>query len=131
MPGGSSIIVGVCHVCQGWRVEGVTSGLPERTIHTVRSMVALWTGARRVTARAQCAQREPPFADERCVRFQIIRHGRIVTTLARAKAVRKRVDHMITLSKDGSLHARRQVKHGTRMWRQYPQFSSTGVVPVT
>lgn len=41
--------------------------------------------------------------------YQIIRHGRIVTTLARAKAVRKRVDHMITLSKDGSLHARRQV----------------------
>eukprot|EP00904_Undaria_pinnatifida_P013182 jgi/Undpi1/8995/HiC_scaffold_26.g11456.m1 len=39
---------------------------------------------------------------------QIIRHGRVVTTLARAKAVRKRVDHMITLSKDGSLHARRQ-----------------------
>ncbi|CAN0014047.1 unnamed protein product [Ectocarpus sp. 8 AP-2014] len=39
---------------------------------------------------------------------QIIRHGRITTTMVRAKAVRKRVDHMITLSKNGSLHARRQ-----------------------
>ena len=52
-----------------------------------------------------------------CIRLQIIRHGRVVTTLARAKAVRKRVDHMITLSKDGSLHARRQVEHGTHTWR--------------
>ncbi|CAN0393424.1 unnamed protein product, partial [Ectocarpus sp. 13 AM-2016] len=40
--------------------------------------------------------------------FQIIRHGRITTTMVRAKAVRKYVDHMITLSKNGSLHARRQ-----------------------
>ncbi|CAN0361093.1 unnamed protein product, partial [Ectocarpus sp. 13 AM-2016] len=39
---------------------------------------------------------------------QIIRHGRITTTMVRAKAVRKYVDHMITLSKNGSLHARRQ-----------------------
>lgn len=42
-------------------------------------------------------------------RSQIIRHGRITTTMVRAKAVRKHVDHMITLSKNGSLHARRQV----------------------
>lgn len=48
-----------------------------------------------------------------CHLFQIIRHGRIVTTLARAKAVRKRVDHMITLSKRGDLHARRQVSYRT------------------
>ena len=30
------------------------------------------------------------------------------TTLARAKELRKPADHMITLAKDGSLHARRQ-----------------------
>lgn len=39
---------------------------------------------------------------------QLIRHGRIKTTFARAKAVRKHADHMVTLAKDGSLHARRQ-----------------------
>lgn len=37
-----------------------------------------------------------------------IRHGRIKTTLIRAKAVRKYVDKMIGLSKRGDLHARRQ-----------------------
>ena len=39
---------------------------------------------------------------------ELIRHGRIKTTHARAKAIRKTADHMITLAKDGSLHARRQ-----------------------
>jgi len=39
---------------------------------------------------------------------EVIRNGKITTTLARAKELRKRVDHMITLAKDGSLHARRQ-----------------------
>merc|ERR1719440_901503 len=39
---------------------------------------------------------------------ECIRHGRIETTLARAKACRKTVDHMVQLAKDGSLHARRQ-----------------------
>ncbi|CAM9630407.1 unnamed protein product [Chrysoparadoxa australica] len=39
---------------------------------------------------------------------EVIRHGRVKTTLVRARAVRKYVDHMITLGKDGSLHARRQ-----------------------
>jgi large subunit ribosomal protein L17 len=34
--------------------------------------------------------------------------GRIRTTLVRAKALRKYVDHMITLAKKGSLHHRRQ-----------------------
>ena len=39
---------------------------------------------------------------------QIIRHGRIKTTLVRARAVRKFVDHMVQLGKRGNLHARRQ-----------------------
>ena len=39
---------------------------------------------------------------------ELLRHGRIKTTQARAKAMRKYVDHMITLAKTGSLHARRQ-----------------------
>jgi large subunit ribosomal protein L17 len=39
---------------------------------------------------------------------EVIRHGRIRTTLVRAKVLRSEVDHMITLAKKGSLHHRRQ-----------------------
>ncbi|KAL5210098.1 hypothetical protein ABZP36_005721 [Zizania latifolia] len=39
---------------------------------------------------------------------QLLKHGRIKTTRPRAKAMRKFVDKMITLAKDGSLHKRRQ-----------------------
>lgn len=39
---------------------------------------------------------------------EVLRHGKITTTKPRAKAIRKYVDKMITLAKDGSLHARRQ-----------------------
>lgn len=44
----------------------------------------------------------------RALTTELIRHGRIKTTHARARAVRGTADHMITLAKDGSLHARRQ-----------------------
>jgi len=44
----------------------------------------------------------------RSLTTELIRHGKIQTTLARCKEVRKTADHMITLAKDGSLHARRQ-----------------------
>eukprot|EP00588_Corethron_pennatum_P015071 CAMPEP_0194265362 /NCGR_PEP_ID=MMETSP0169-20130528/629_1 /TAXON_ID=218684 /ORGANISM="Corethron pennatum, Strain L29A3" /LENGTH=165 /DNA_ID=CAMNT_0039005807 /DNA_START=55 /DNA_END=552 /DNA_ORIENTATION=- len=44
----------------------------------------------------------------RALTTEVIRHGRIKTTLIRARAVRKHVDHMIQLGKDGSLHSRRQ-----------------------
>lgn len=39
---------------------------------------------------------------------EVIRHGRIRTTVVKAKALRKSVDHMITLAKKGTLHHRRQ-----------------------
>ena len=39
---------------------------------------------------------------------QLLKHGRIRTTKARASAVRKYVDKMITLAKEGTLHKRRQ-----------------------
>lgn len=39
---------------------------------------------------------------------EVLRHGKITTTKPRAKAIRKQVDKMIGLAKDGSLHARRQ-----------------------
>ena len=44
----------------------------------------------------------------RALTTEIIRHGKIKTTLPRAKAVRKHVEHMIELGKRGDLHARRQ-----------------------
>jgi large subunit ribosomal protein L17 len=39
----------------------------------------------------------------------LIEHGRIVTTLAKAKEVRPFVERLITIAKRGSLHARRLV----------------------
>lgn len=44
----------------------------------------------------------------RALTTECIRHGAITTTLTKCKEVRKTVDHMVTLAKDGSLHARRQ-----------------------
>lgn len=44
----------------------------------------------------------------RALTTEVIRHGRIRTTLARAKELRRKVDQMITLAKKGTLHHRRQ-----------------------
>jgi large subunit ribosomal protein L17 len=44
----------------------------------------------------------------RALTTALIRHGRIRTTLVKARALRKPVEHMITLAKKGSLHHRRQ-----------------------
>lgn len=44
----------------------------------------------------------------RALTTELIRHGQITTTKARAKAVRSEVERMITLAKDGSLAARRR-----------------------
>ncbi len=45
----------------------------------------------------------------RSLTTELLRHGRITTTLTRAKAMRTEVDRMITLAKAGTLAARRQV----------------------
>lgn len=44
----------------------------------------------------------------RALTTELIRHGQIKTTKARAKAVRVEAERMITLAKDGSLSARRR-----------------------
>lgn len=44
----------------------------------------------------------------RSLTTELIRHGRIKTTLTRAKAVRSEAERMITLAKEGSLAARRR-----------------------
>lgn len=38
----------------------------------------------------------------------LVEHGRITTTVAKAKELRRFVEPLITLAKDGSLHARRR-----------------------
>jgi large subunit ribosomal protein L17 len=38
-----------------------------------------------------------------------LRTGRIETTVTRAEEVQRQAEHMISLAKEGSLHARRQV----------------------
>ncbi|MDZ7958211.1 MAG: 50S ribosomal protein L17 [Aulosira sp. DedQUE10] len=44
----------------------------------------------------------------RALTTELVRHGRITTTLIRAKVLRSEVDKMITLAKNGSLAARRE-----------------------
>lgn len=44
----------------------------------------------------------------RALTTELLRHGRITTTKARAQAVRSEAERIITLAKDGSLSARRQ-----------------------
>ncbi len=44
----------------------------------------------------------------RSLTTELIRHGRITTTLVKAKAMRPEVEKMITLAKSGTLSARRQ-----------------------
>lgn len=41
---------------------------------------------------------------------ELVEHGRITTTLAKAKEVRPVAEKMVTLGKRGDLHARRQAK---------------------
>jgi large subunit ribosomal protein L17 len=44
----------------------------------------------------------------RSLTTELIRHGRITTTLVKAKAMRPEVEKMVTLAKSGTLSARRQ-----------------------
>ncbi|MCY7335096.1 MAG: 50S ribosomal protein L17, partial [Chamaesiphon sp.] len=43
----------------------------------------------------------------RSLTTELIRHGRITTTLVKAKAMRPEVERMVTLAKSGTLSARR------------------------
>lgn len=85
--------------------------VPQRH-HTVTIPTAPSTTALEMRHRKRVPKLNKP-ADQRkallrALTTEIIRHGRIKTTLIRAKAVRKHVDHMIELGKRGDLHARRQ-----------------------
>ncbi len=62
-------------------------------------------GVKKPKLQRDASHRKALLANQAC---SLIDHGRITTTLAKAKALRPYVEKMITLGKDGSLHARRQ-----------------------
>ncbi|CAM9350340.1 unnamed protein product [Ascophyllum nodosum] len=101
-------LAATANVQHGAAVSGFTgyNSVEQRETVVDRSMLQMIRHGRRVKKLGLPADQRKALL--RGLTTQIIRHGRIVTTLARAKAVRKNVDHMITLSKNGSLHARRQ-----------------------
>lgn len=61
-------------------------------------------GVKKAKLQRTASHRNAMLANQAC---SLINHGRITTTLAKAKALRPYVEKLITLGKDGSLHARR------------------------
>ena len=62
-------------------------------------------GVKKAKLQRTASHRKALLANQAC---SLITHGRITTTLAKAKALRPYVEKIITLSKDNSLHNRRQ-----------------------
>ena len=62
-------------------------------------------GVKKAKLQRKASHRKALLANQAC---SLISHGRITTTLAKAKALRPYVEKLITLGKNGSLHARRQ-----------------------
>ncbi len=62
-------------------------------------------GVKKAKLQRKASHRKALLANQAC---SLISNGRIVTTLAKAKALRPYVEKLITLGKNGSLHARRQ-----------------------
>lgn len=62
-------------------------------------------GVKKAKLQRKASHRKSLLANQAC---SLISHGRITTTLAKAKALRPYVEKLITLGKNGSLHARRQ-----------------------
>ncbi len=63
-------------------------------------------GVKKAKLQRTASHRKALLANQAC---SLISHGRITTTLAKAKALRPYVEKLITLGKTGTLHARRQV----------------------
>lgn len=62
-------------------------------------------GVKKAKLQRTASHRKALLANQAC---SLITHGRITTTLAKAKALRPYVEKLITLGKRGDLHARRQ-----------------------
>ena len=65
--------------------------------------------AHRIDGRKLCRKQGPRLALYKNLTVSVLRYERIKTTEAKAKEVRGRVEHMITLAKRGDLTARRAV----------------------
>ena len=65
--------------------------------------------ANRIDGRKLGRKHGPRMALYRNLTVAVLRYEQVKTTEAKAKAVRGRVEHMITLAKEGSLTARRRV----------------------
>ncbi len=61
-------------------------------------------GVKKAKLQRSASHRNALLANQAC---SLINHGRITTTLAKAKALRPYVEKLITMGKEGSLHARR------------------------
>ncbi len=62
-------------------------------------------GVKKPKLQRKASHRKALLANQAC---SLILHGRITTTLAKAKALRPYVEKLITLGKTGTLHTRRQ-----------------------
>lgn len=62
-------------------------------------------GVKKAKLQRTASHRKALLANQAC---SLIMHGRITTTLAKAKALRPYVEKLITLGKKGTLHTRRQ-----------------------
>ncbi len=62
-------------------------------------------GVKKPKLQRKASHRKALLANQAC---SLISHGRITTTLAKAKALRPYIEKLITLGKRGDLHARRQ-----------------------
>ncbi len=62
-------------------------------------------GVKKAKLQRTASHRRALLANQAC---SLITHGRITTTLAKAKALRPYVEKLITLAKKGTLHTRRQ-----------------------
>ena len=94
------LMISIIAICSGFYMTKNPSSM---IIRSDLSMVSHRIGFNRLSRPAD--QRK---ALLRSLTTEVIRHGRIRTTVVKAKALRKHVDHMITLAKKGTLHHRRQ-----------------------
>ena len=84
----------------------VSAFAPSATFGARRGQMSMMRHGKKVNRLSRPADQRKALL--RSLTTEVVRHGRIRTTLVKARALRKEVDHMITLAKKGSLHHRRQ-----------------------
>src|SRR5438045_1019564 len=94
-------------------VPARTARVPSRKHHCIDNHTGRTMRHRKKTVRLgrTAEHRKALLANQVCA---LIEHQRIKTTLAKAKAVRRLAERMVTLGKKGSIHARRRALAGLR-----------------